>query len=283
MFQYAVGRRLAHAAAADLRLDLNWFSASRAGDTPRSYGLDVFCIEERFASNADVAALTNSLSERLLRRFPRFAENEAFYRWRTKVTERHFGFDPVILSLPDQRYLVGYWQSEKYFADIEPVLRRELCFREPLGETCARLADEIRRCEAISLHVRRGDYVSSPATARFHGVCSCAYYQRAIATVVGQIPAAHFFVFSDDVDWARSNLAPGRPTTWVERVDPERDYEHLQLMSLCKHHIIANSSFSWWGAWLSDNPSKLVIAPRQWFADPMIVTKDLIPKAWQRI
>lgn len=283
LFQYAAGRRLAEKTGGRLMLDVSWFSEIPPGDTLRSYSLDAFCIEAAFASKKDVARFSGSLGERILGRFPRLAKTDFVYRRRLKVVERKSQFDPVILSLPNQRYLVGYWQSEKYFADIEPVLRRELCFRDLPDGAAARLAERIGRCEAVSVHVRRGDYVSSLKTAKFHGVCSIDYYRQAMETMVERIPGAHFFVFSDDPGWARANLWTPTCVTSVEPAGPGRDYDHLHLMSLCKHHIIANSSFSWWGAWLSNNPGKSVIAPRQWFGDSTMITDDLLPEAWERL
>jgi hypothetical protein len=136
---------------------------------------------------------------------------------------------------------------------------------------------------AVSIHVRRGDYVSDAGTNRFHGTCSVDYYHDAVDRISGFAPASHFFVFSDGIDWAKENLRLRQPVTYVDFNDGEKNYEDLRLMSLCKHHIIANSSFSWWGAWLNPNPDKIVIAPKKWFNDPSINTDDLIPNSWLRL
>ncbi len=180
-------------------------------------------------------------------------------------------------------YLQGYWQSEKYFKDIEKIIRDDFTFSEEPDYQNKQMADTIKCCEAVSLHVRRGDYVSNPVTTEYHGICSEDYYRRAVREVERYCKNPQFFVFSDDPSWAKENLETGYPTTIIDFNGSEKDYEDLRLMSLCQHHIIANSSFSWWGAWLSWNPQKIVIAPKKWFNRPEINTQDLIPESWIRI
>ncbi|HET6995265.1 MAG TPA: alpha-1,2-fucosyltransferase, partial [Chitinophagaceae bacterium] len=138
--------------------------------------------------------------------------------------------------------------------------------------------DEIRSVNAVSIHVRRGDYVNDKETNAVHGVCSIDYYREAINRLSGEISEPRFYIFSDDMDWARANL-PISPHLAVY-VDNNQmaSHEDLRLMSSCKHHIIANSSFSWWGAWLSDYAGKKVIAPRNWFRT--LENKDIIPNGW---
>jgi hypothetical protein len=128
--------------------------------------------------------------------------------------------------------------------------------------------------------VRRGDYVQNPVTNARHGLCPLEYYHTAVRTLAAQVPDPQFFVFSDDPDWTQQNLKLPYPTTYVTCNGLERDYEDLRLMSHCRHHIIANSSFSWWGAWLSTFPAKTVLAPSTWFREPPQASRDRVPAGW---
>jgi len=198
------------------------------------------------------------------------------------VRERHFQFDPSVLDLPDGVYLDGYWQSPRYFSDVQPVIRGAFSFDRKVSEQNRALAARISDADSVSIHVRRGDY-TSVRSLNYHGVCSMEYYRSAVRTMASKIRNPVFYVFSDDPAWVKENCSFCRPMIVVEHPGQEQAYTDMWLMSLCKHHIIANSSFSWWAAWLSANPEKIVIAPRQWFRDPNIKTDDLIPAAWLRL
>ena len=205
-----------------------------------------------------------------------------YYR-RNIYREPHFFYDPNILKCKNDVYLEGYWQSEKYFKNIEHLIRSEFTpVTEPDNPT-EKMADQIRSCVSVNLHFRRGDYVSNSTTNAYHGTCSLEYYHRAIRIIEENVKNPHFFIFSDDPDWVRENADTGHPTTIVDLNGPDQDYEDMRLMSLCQHHIIGNSSFSWWGAWLSTNPQKIVIAPKKWFNRMDINTQDLIPESWLQL
>jgi hypothetical protein len=178
--------------------------------------------------------------------------------------EPHFHFAPEFWDLPDWTLLSGYFQSEKYFAPYAEQIRQEFTFRDPVGWP--------RFKDWVSIHVRRGDYLTFP---HHHPPCSVEYYRQAMA----QFPGAHFIVFSDDIEWCRANLA-GKDVEFSEGFSPDRD---LQRMILCDHNIIANSSYSWWGAWLNPNPAKRVIFPRRWFGPAKAGwdTTDLCPESWE--
>jgi hypothetical protein len=279
MFQYAAARRLAFVNSAVLKLDLSWFRESGGSATPRHYELHALAIEENFATPEEVGRQVRYAHpvRRLLGKLaPSLVRS-------TCIHEKHFHFDPMILALSDDAYLEGYWQSEKYFMDIEGTIRREFSVKSEPGAWNGRMAESIRGTESVSLHVRRGDYVASKAASEYHGVCSLDYYRAAIEKIAAQVHEPHFYVFSDDPSWVQENLHFGYPATLVDHNDPDHGYEDLRLMSLCRHHIIANSSFSWWGAWLGSDPHKVVIAPRKWFRDESINTADLIPETWERM
>lgn len=275
-FQYAAGRRLAHARQTDLVLDLSWYHNTPSSNTPRVYELDHYNIQARLPVGMEL--FWCSLHQgRVLGRLPFFPR-----RWRHR-RERAFEFDPAVLALPDNVYLDGYWQSHKYFADVADLIRHELVPWVPMGKADQAVARQMGASEdAVSLHVRRGDYVSNPATAKVHGVCGPQYYAQAIAYLAGRLHQPHFFVFSDDMAWAREHLAIPGAVTYVDHNDADTAYQDMRLMSLCRHHIIANSSFSWWGAWLSAQAGQTVVAPRVWFADQRN-TRDLAPEQWVRL
>jgi len=135
----------------------------------------------------------------------------------------------------------------------------------------------------VSLHIRRGDYVSNRSTLEIHGVLGIDYYVRALNLMEEKVKEPQIFVFSDDIPWARDNLKTNLPLQFIDHNGVEKNYEDLRLMSNCKNHIIANSSFSWWGAWLSSNSEKIVITPMNWFNQSNMDTRDLIPVSWYRI
>ena len=201
----------------------------------------------------------------------------------THIREKQYHFDPKILTMPGSIYLDGYWQSEKYFSDIADIIKNEFRVKLPQTEENRRVAQQITSCESVSLHVRRGDYLTDAKTNTIHGTCELDYYARCIERLTQQVHHPYFFIFSDDPEWVAKNLKITHPTTFVAHNGPEKSYEDLRLMSQCRHNIIANSSFSWWGAWLNSNSNKIIYTPKKWFCDPNLNTKDLIPATWQKL
>ncbi len=277
MFQYACARRLSHALGAALKLDLTAFE--RYG--PRRYALDRLSLEAEIASAQEVKDFERRA--RICGRLPRLLLRAAPGLRYEVFRERSFAFDPGVLALRGNVLLEGYWQSERYFHDVAETLRREFALKAAPSARSAAVAERIRGCNAISVHVRRGDYVSSPEASRRHGVCDADYYRRAAEIIARAEPQPHFFLFSDDPAWTGENLRLRFPASLVDSAGDEDAAEHLQLMSLCRHHVIANSSFSWWGAWLNPRPDKRVIAPQKWFNESANDTRDLIPGGWTRI
>ncbi len=277
LFQYAAGRSLAHNRGVELLLDLSWFEHRPSSNTAREFELCRYEIQARKPKGREKLWLKLHQG-RFLSRMPLLPR-----RWR-HFREKAFAFDPRILELPDNTYLDGYWQSYKYFSDIAQQIRTELTPKAVLGDMDQAVAKEISHanCQAVSLHVRRGDYVTNPAAAKTHGLCGISYYEDAVRKVASILADPHFFVFSDDMEWVRNNLALPGKVSYVEHNGAERAFQDLRLMSLCDHHIVANSSFSWWGAWLRNNEDGLVIVPTEWFADDRN-TQDLTPKHWVRI
>jgi hypothetical protein len=283
MFQYAMARRLAYVNGDILKLDTGWFGRQARVDTPRQYELSVFALA------ADIAA--GGESRRLrgvdIRQWPKVAKRllaaAGHAAPKSYVLERHFQFDPEILCLKGDVYLDGYWQSEKYFLDAADVIRNDFTLKSPPDAANAVVLREIEGCVSVSLHFRRGDYVTNANAASNHGTASLDYYAAAIEAITARVPAQHFFVFSDDQEWVKRNFKIDFPVTYIEGNGAEKAYEDMRLMSACRHHIIANSSFSWWGAWLGANSDKIVTAPRRWFQNSNADTRYLLPEGWLQL
>lgn len=274
MFQYACGRRIALANSVQLKLD----TSDVTGKSGRAYGLCHLNISAEIASGAEIGHFRKS--DLIRKTLYRAHLIRTPYREHNVVRERFFHFDERIPSLSDDTYLEGYWQSERYFSDIKDVIRREFTFKHEPDSQNERMAQEILHTNAVSVHVRRGDYVSDPTINKIHGTCSTEYYRQAVKLIADNVRQPHFFVFSDDQEWVKSNLLLDYQVTYVTHNSHNRSFEDLRLISQCKHHIIANSSFGWWGAWLNQNPKKIVIAPARWFNQCKADTRDLLPESW---
>lgn len=277
LFQYALGRTIAHKKNTSLKIDITPFKTYNL----HKYALGNFNIIENFATEEEIRRLKYPSGMRFLP--SKLIQASKPYYNRSSVKEKTFNFDKNIAKVPQDVYLDGYWQSEKYFVDIGDIIRNEFIVTSPQEGLNQALADQIKSCESVSLHIRRGDYVSNSNTNMIHGTCDIDYYMRCIECITKTVENPHFFVFSDDIEWARLNLKLPYPITFIDNNGPEKNYEDLRLMTQCRHNIIANSSFSWWGAWLNKNPYKIVVAPKNWFNTNERSTKDLIPGGWYQI
>ena len=287
MFQYAAGKALAERHGVPLALDVSGFR----NDALRSFLLDRLRVPE-----AIVPVETESAGkpkenfahakwkgriDRLLGKagLPKLASSPNEYR------EPHFHYDPAFETLGSKISLFGYFQSERYFNSIAGNLRDWFSPREPLGATAAAALQRIETSRLpISVHVRRGDYLK-PGTHEVHGILGEPFYRQVferLESIVGR--EAEIFVFSDDPIAAEQVLSFMTSSRLNHvRGDPERPWEDMALMARCRHHVIANSSFSWWGAWLNPSPDKIVVAPRAWFTPAELKklnTVDLYPPGW---
>ena len=190
-----------------------------------------------------------------------------------------FEFDKQILSENvNNRLYWGYWQNENYFVDIADEIVDAFKFRSPLSAKNRVISEEIDRSNSVAIHVRRGDYLTNELLG---GLCTLDYYVQAIHVIEEQIPNATYFIFSNDIDWCKAHLNLPKASVINWNTGSE-SYVDMQLMSACKHQIIANSSFSWWAAWLNSYPEKIVIAPKIW-ANGIDNNEDVCPKNWLRI
>lgn len=286
MFQYAFGLALGKAFGVKVLYDIFWFDEMKQAGwdnaTVRCYGLDAFVANVEFASHEQIALCYNQTRVRVswlpgeLRKLFRRPK----YRYLApKILERQQNvYDESLLAPRCKGYYEGYFQTERYFADLKDQLCVDFTLKHPLGGDGKKILKLIHSVNAVSLHVRRGDYVQ---LSEIYGVCSLSYYQKAIAYIVSHVQEPHFFLFSDDVEWVQQHMKLDAPYTIVDVSDAQSDYCDLELMKNCQHHIIANSSFSWWGAWLNPNPHKIVICPHPWLAAG--TPTDIVCKNWLQI
>ena len=282
MFQYALGRVLSLHRKEELKFDLSSFPDANN----RKYRLDRLGIHLQFVSPEEcyrIQYVLQPLYWRLICRFfnkpcPPVRTSDGYFK------EKSEAFDSSVFAAAIT-YIDGYWQSEKYWTGYEDVIRRELSLNVELSRETRELAEKISGCNSVSVHFRRGDYVASAATMDYHGICSLEYYAAAVNRIAETEKNIELFIFSDEPEWCRENFKPEYPMHFITHTASERDYEDIWLMSRCRHNIIANSSFSWWGAWLCNNPDKIVIAPRRWVVgnNTNKHVQDLIPENWIRI
>jgi len=270
IFQYALGRNLSLKNNTDLKLDISWFKNLKPTKvTAREYGLKYFNIKEDFATEEEI------------RKIKRFSKIPFISKMKKEKTR---DFDSSILSFKKNVYLEGYWQSEKYFKDIREILLKDLILKNTPSDDFKKIKEKINNLEnTVSIHIRHGDYSQNPKENKRHTALPIKYYENAINFIKTKIQNPVFFVFSDDIKWCKENFKNLENVYFADKNIP--DYEELILMSKCKNNIIANSSFSWWGAWLNQNTNKIVIVPQKWFGNPDIKYNmdDKIPENWIKI
>ena len=279
LFQYAAGRALAQRLGARLVLDCTSRHAAF-----RPIVLDRFAIDADVVRNAAgkphsrylrlPGALGQKISDAFHDRFPPTYRIDG-HRFKVFGEKWSFIYDPHFEELDGSVYLTGYWQSYRYFEDAADLVRAEI---RPLGTPSGANRDwlaRIKSANSVALHVRRGDYLGHKGTPL---VCARSYYDNALQHVRRFLHEPQMFVFSDDIAWCRQTFA-APDITFVDINGPDDAVDDLRLMAACRHHIIANSSLSWWGAWLAAHPDQVVIAPRPWFPDTPLNT-DLLPPNW---
>lgn len=280
MFQYSAGRAMAIRNNTVLKLDLSYYQ----NNPVRRYSLNVFKIDEKIATSREINKFkppflngkSNYFRIVFAKYFPCIFHNF--------IIEQSFDFDKSIVDYKNENaYLEGYWQSESYFLDLKDIIKKDFTWKIDCYGINKHFEDRISESNSVSVHFRRGDYITNRKTNQILGVQPLTYYSNAMACMAKIVKEPLFFVFSDDIKWVRSNLNTRFDIIFVDHNSQNGAHNDLQLMSLCKHHIIANSSFSWWAAWLSDNPSKSVIAPIKWFAKQEGSLKSLHPKEWKVI
>jgi len=260
MFQHAFARSLAIKRSDSLYYDLSWYVQKINETTPREFTLHKFPIHVPILSPARRIMFNQQHSWKSLIKSKIRGDiicvrvDESDLDW--KVSAEREG----------NIYITGYWQNAHFFESIRATIEKDFLFNAFIDEESRRLSETILSTESVSIHVRRGDYANNIKTNVYHGLCSREYYERAVSIMTNQIAFPYFFVFSDDPDWVRFNFSFLKNYTLVSDFLKQSDMGELHLMTLCKHAILANSSFSWWGAWLG-RKKEITIAPRNWYAE----------------
>lgn len=267
-FQYAAGRYLSLLHGVELKVDVRDF----AGYDLRKFELGQFPTQFSIATPEEINSLkpSSNLSKAVQYLRPK--------KWRTYHRERHFRYDAAFQKIGPFCYLKGNFQSPKYFQAIRETLLRELAMPPEKIQRVSALGDKLKEGQSVSVHVRRTDY-TKPGFLEYHGLCSADYYKAAIAHLKKQYNDLQFYFFSDDIDWVRKEIAL-EDANYISSETASNHYEDFYLMQCCRHNIIANSSFSWWAAWLGQHPDKQVIAPQRWFDHGPKDTYDLCPENW---
>lgn len=286
LFQYAFARHLSVSSHTRLLLDDSGYDRQAAPNTKlgiRQCGLHHFSISGQFITCKHGL---KSLFGRTLLKIYEYTDRMKPYhlkRYIVEPQENYFQFDPNVYhrKITSPVIMRGYWQSEKYFAAIADQLRSELILKSEPGAQYAKLARIIQETTSVSVHVRHGD--NSSMIAANLGMLPSEYYEKAIANLKREIANPHFFVFSDDISWAKETLKISGTVTFVDQNNEDSSHLDLSLMSLCKHHIVANSTFSWWGAWLGKNEEQIVYAPVRYYLNADIPNPDLYPETWRLI
>ena len=275
MFQYATAKALALKHGVEAKVDTAVLDKDAKGVyTQRKFELSAFAAQIKIADQKELQPFLNKFNNKFIRGLQR---NFSGFFSTLYVKENGNRFNVSFLGWPANTYLDGFWQSELYFKFYEEEIKQDLEFNQAIIDKNKDLAAKINSVNSVSLHVRRGDYVNLPSANSFHGLCSIDYYNEGVKLIADKTGPIELFVFSDDVAWCRQNLKFDFPIHFIETNDA---YSDMYLMTQCKHNIIANSSFSWWGAWLNNNADKIVVAPKKWFNDPRIDTSDVIPIEW---
>jgi len=278
MFQYAAAYACAARLGVSLGADVGAYTKS---DIHQGFELKrIFNLPLRVVDGSEASGFT-SVSQYEKVKFAFTHGLFSKFKPRRLVVEPYFNYWPGIVDVDDGSYMQGYWQSEKYFEDVECSLRKLFTFKLDPGHENSNISGDILKENSVSLHVRRGDYWSDPESMPTHAVDLKNYYQAAISHVCKHVSEPFFYVFSDDCDWAARNVDLPKSSKLIDHNTGKDSCFDMWLMSLCKHHIISNSTFGWWGAWLNDSVDKIVVCPRQWFtveAMKKLDARDVYPK-----
>lgn len=273
LFQYAFGRLIASRRGDELKMDKDILGIKNGSDKEifRDYGLDHFNIKATLASAEEIKAA----------KYPYGIFSKAWRLVKAKVFRIfHVGYEPWMIRTR-ARYLEGYFQSHRYLDPIREELLQEISLKEDISSGYGSMIAEMENSNSVAVHIRRGDYVNDAKTRQIYFVCDLPYYDKALSLVKEKVGSPVFYIFSDDIAWAQENLKEER-MVFVSRPGM-KDYEELILMSRCKHNVIANSSFSFWGAWLNQNPDKIVIGPQLWNRKFKRAYRQMMPDSWLKI
>lgn len=278
LFQYALACSLSYSNNIEVVLDTSFYNGIFGDDkaTKRQFLLTKFMITEmRCIQDTDLV-----LQKDLISKGKRFLERVFLPYYKCSyIRERKKSFDQNIFKISRNAYLDGYWQSYLYFNEISNQLKDHLRLSHPFSFEAQQIFNLIRKdIISVSIHIRRTDYVTKYNT--YYAILDVDYYKKAVDYLIARVGKVNLYVFSDDIDWCKNNLKIEQNTIFVSSGSMAEEEEFV-IMSQCKHNIIANSTFSWWAAWLNPNPDKIVVAPTKWFAENDVeFSKSIYPQSW---
>ena len=289
LFQYATARAISVKLNRKLFLDNSWYDYIKSiedhsnpnATTIRYFLLNYFNIQSR---------AINKIHLNWIKRLEIRSNNSRFYKFLldgplnnfSYTTINHNNFSLESIQKYPHVYLTGYWQNNDIIEEYKNLIYNDLILKHPLSANNQTYLKSINTTNSVAIHFRRGDYQSKPKSRDVHASCSNNYYYKGIEHLRNKINNLHYFIFSDDRTWVKNNLDFNANTTFIDNNGPS--YEHLFLMSQCKHQITANSTFSWWAAWLNMNPEKIIITPQYWYNDKHLnETVIRIPNEWLKI
>lgn len=278
MFQFAAGYALAKKLELPLRLDVG---SLKKYSRHNGYQFNKIFDGEFFtASVLDVVSVLGLRNYRY--RFNSVEVNPSYMLKNDSsiFLERSHNFCEEYETISKSCYLSGYWQSDKYFSEFSNEIKEIFRFKDNLDFKNSIILEEISKCTSVGIHVRRGDYLSNPSASLFHGLCPITYYLEAIKIIIAKDIDARFYVFSDDPSFVKESFGHIKGLVIVDINQGKDSYNDMRLLASCKHHIIANSSFSWWGSWLANSPNQIVIAPKIWFAGSKEKIIDIYNQNW---
>ena len=270
LFQYATAMALAERRGDECKVDLSWFSARRRSvATPRDYGLASVSLQPKEITVADTLRV----------RLSRFGKYAGALR---VIKERDSAIPDAALDPTFSVYLDGYWQSHENFERLRNRLTKNVGHDVRLNRSDQLISQEMLSSESVAVHVRRGDYVSDASAKLIHGVPDSQYYSAALGVVSERLATPKFFFFSDDIEYCKREFGWLKGACFVSG-HGDRTAADFVLMKSCRHHIIANSTYSWWAAYLGASEAQIVIAPNRWFAAPHRRPQNLVPRGWLRL
>ena len=276
MFQYAIAKSIAKKRNDIFKMDVNFYPKQ----TLRKYELDFFNLKENFATNEEIEAIKGKVTffSKLKKRLGYSNNHKSFFQEKALST-----FDKDVFEYNDNVYLDGYWQNEKYFIDIKNDIYKDFTLKNEISIEAKRYLYLIQNSKSVSIHIRRGDYIQNVHTNNVHGICAIEYYEQAVSYITKRVDSPYFYIFSDDIAWCKENFNFIENKLYID--ETKSAFDDLELMKNCQHNIIANSTFSWWAAWLNENNNCIIICPKNWFANTKMQeeSKDILPKAWVKI
>ncbi len=283
MFQYAFGRSMSILHGRELKFDLGFYNKQNSKWAQRTYALGNFNTQVQLATKQELKPFQKYLGQNLLSKFLRRISAFFPYSAKSYILEnpgQNFAFNARLFKtkLKPKAYFDGFWQTEKYFLDIEDIIRKDFTFKHEPDEANRKMLEQITSANSAAIHIRHGD--NATKIAAHHGVLPLEYYYDSIDQLAKLIDNPFFYIFSDDINWAEDNLKLNYPAVFVSHNGEEKHIEDLRLMSACKHHIIGNSTFSWWGAWLGQKPGQKVFAPSRYHMNVNITMNDYYPSHW---